>query len=215
MSTRTSITGVTIPDSSDDLGDFLVAVVQGFTDLQNFLFLPVDSKNASAAHDTYPVGISLLPLSTGTPATGWPDAAGVALVVTMRRGNSANGALQLWAAFLSEAEPQIKVRTGAATGWGPWGMVSGPGLPSGTDSGSVTFANNSASETRTVAFAAGVFKTPPNVVVTAQGGGYTACVPNGTITTAGFTVEIDPQQGGSAMSSTADRYVQWIAMENY
>lgn len=210
MSTRTTITGVTVPDVSDDLGDFLGAVVQGFTDLQNFLFLPVDSKNAGDDHTTYPVGISLLPLSAGTPANGWPAATGVMLVITIRRGNTANGALQYWVAFQTGLGPQIKVRTGASAGWMPWIRAAGTGLPLGADSGVITFNSNANADTRTISFTT-AFDSVPNVVPSAQGAAYTAYVT--AISKTGCTLGITPQDGGTAMPSTADRSVQWIAMQ--
>lgn len=205
----TPIFGYTIPDADTEIENYPAVMAAGIADIENSRYIDGSVLTSTSSYTAYPVGVSLALIPTGS--TGWPATAG--LLMTMRQATPGSVIWQMFTFGAVTDHSQIYTRIGGATGWSSWSKIAGSGQPAGIQSGTASFVNNSSSASRTIGFTVGVFNGTPNVVATTHGGGYVASVSG--ITSTGCTISIDPNGGGTAMSGTADRFVDWIAIQNY
>ncbi len=124
-------------DGSDLIANVGSIINQFARDVVDSFHVPTDSKKASARWDTYPLGISLMALTTNGANDGnWPG--GTGQVLTLRRGTTGDIAHQLkFDGFVSGAAV-VRVRVGSTNGWSSWVVIGWDGQPVAEATGQIT-----------------------------------------------------------------------------
>lgn len=160
----------------------------------------VDIPNAAAPFANYPLGVSLLPVSSAEATAGnWPIPAGAGTVVTVKQGARAGQ----WFYLSSTTNARAMFRSLSGGGASPWGGTG----PYGTAIGTATLdgANNPTAPV-SVTFPANRFTVAPRVMATAYSSAWVA-VPN-TITATSMQL-----LGRSIVASSGTFTVAWQAVQ--
>lgn len=169
--------------------------------------LPPDSRNASNGVENYPLGISLMSITTANAAAGgWPIASS-AILLTARRPDGI-AALQFWIQNVT-GSPQIRFRIINNTGMSGWDTVAGRPVPDAMASNQITLTPPSGGGTVTgaVVFPSGRFTAAPRLALAVmstlpQNVSASATVP----TNSGFTMYLyRPSNVGTS--------IHWLAVQ--
>lgn len=206
--TTTPKLGLHVPleDGTTDPADWSAIAYQFGLDVENIFFLIADSHNQADLASAYPVGFTLMRItSNGASNGGWP--AGGTLL-TMRRDDGSQTQQLL---FVSGANTSAISWRNAATGaWSAWYQVAGVASPVAVRSGTYTFANVTAPRSVTIAFPAGRFTVAPQISVATHNAGVYANV--NSVTASGFTLVLSAFDGGNTIPS-GTYLVDWTAMQ--
>lgn len=205
MAGQTSIRKLPFAQAGEPLQQF-PAVSQSLAEaLDSTLFPPAAGKTPNDSFASYPLGISVLGLTSAVvTAGGWP--AGSWQLVTIRRANN-DQAAQFLCESTSTGRAEVRYRSGTVAGWSPWFQVVSKDTARGMHAGEYTFTASAALQSRTITFPAGTFQTKPFVVVSGANRDaiFTASAP----TKDGFTANVGPLDGAGSVT----RRVTWIAVE--
>lgn len=169
------------------------------------------SKQASDMPATYPVGVSVLGLSSASAESGgWGGTGGVVLTVVRDSGDLAN---QLYLGAGSVNVVNVLYRFGNPAGWNNWYSLGGSGGAAAVSSGThtFTFTNVSTSpQTQAITFPTGRFTVAPQVTASTHNAGVSANI--NSVTASGFNLVLSASDGGGTIP-TGDYAVDWIAMQ--
>lgn len=166
MSTTTPLRGFTVPspDGSDGLGDWSAIVYQLGVDVENSSFLNVDAHAAADLFSQYPVGITLMRITTAGATSGsWPSGG---TVLTHQIGGGGQTHQMLFGLSINASV----LWRGASNGpWTPWYTLGGVASPSAMATGQITLTPPTGGGTivGTVLFPTARFTAPPRVQLTA------------------------------------------------
>lgn len=198
---------VPVQDNNTDIGYWGVIAYQLGIDIENSFFLTADSHAQADPASDYPLGLTLMRITTaGATSGGWP--AGGTLL-TIRRDDATQTQQLLFVAGVNQA---LSWRLAGIDAWNAWYQVAGAGSPAGSASGRFTFNAANSPRSATIAYPAGRFTAAPVAVATTHDRSAIVSVTGESAT--GCTLLLGAADGSSTLP-TSDYTVNWIAIQNY